>query len=285
MDDRTAYEILKIRPGTSLIDINKRYENFVKIYKRHIMHECTEYSFEDLEQMKSAYLQLVYKRIDDSELIDLYPIENNSYWYKAYQYCAEISQPFLIRNKAKLIYTLIMSILTIIIIQIINYQPVDLRIVILSEPATSIFEYQLRCELACAFEGEMQYSIYVKKPNVEYNSLFYSDIYQQEKIDFYAEENVDVYVMEESVLYKINALARKNKKLKNIDEIQVNKHIKPKTADYIKIVINNETTLYKYICNFYNDNRNWVAVVPFEAKNKEQALRFINYIGNSMKIR
>jgi hypothetical protein len=49
-------------------------------------------------------------------------------------------------------------------------------------------------------------------------------------------------------------------------------------SDVSEAYIDQETSLYKNICNSENDNRPWVAVVSPLSNRKEQALNFIRLV-------
>jgi hypothetical protein len=125
---------------------------------------------EKLEQMKNAYECLLYKRIGDEELPYLYPMENNSKCYQTYD---KIILPLIQRNKPKFIYTIVMSVLTIIIIGIINYKPVDFQVTVYMQPSETVYEFEYRRMNLNSYEYEIMGSLPgIQKPRIDYQNYF-----------------------------------------------------------------------------------------------------------------
>lgn len=279
MDDRTAYEILKIRPGTSLAIVEKRYEHFVKLYRKYLMGEPLEYSTNDLLQMKEAYQCLLYKRIEDKELKDLYPQENQGLCHQALRYGVKLMAPFVKRHRAKIIYTCVMLVLTFLIIQIMQYQPVDLKIAVLSDPAGSIFEYQIRRELMDAYEAEiMDNVVTIRRPVVEYQSVYSPEGTSYGVSDFTLSRDVDVYVMEEPLLIRLKSLGFEFVELKGLDVQPVYDPVRQQVNVRTQLHVELTTSLYRYICNYQNDNQSWVAVLSPDCRHRAQAMQFLRYL-------
>ncbi len=279
MDDRTAYHILKIKPGTTLSDIDKKYELFVKLYKRYLMGETLEYTPGQLAKMKEAYESLLYKRINDEELQYLYPRESQSIGYQAWKLSSRLAGPFLRRHRGKVIYTLVMSMLTLIIILIINYQPVDLKITVIHDPIASMMEYHYRTQLIDAFKMELQeYLSAIQKPVLEYQSLFSDEGLSFEDLSFFSAKDVDVYVMEEEMLISLSELGLEFTPLDFSGDKPVYAPTLKDRGSRNNIKVDQRTTFYQYLCNLNNDNQVWVAVVPTQSEHKEKALWFLRYI-------
>lgn len=264
MDDRTAYEILKIKAGTSLNDIVKRHDHFSRLYKHYQMGERVYISPEKLEQMKSAYECLLYKRIEDEELQYLYPLESNSRCYQTYD---KIICPLMKRHKPKIIYTIVMSVLTIIIICVINYKPVDFQVTVYLQPSETVYEYESRIMNLDAYEYEMLGSLPgIKKPRIDYQNYYPANGAGANLLGLYTADDVDVYIMEEALLSELQEKA--------IEFYNVG-------SDTAKVYVNKKTSLYRNICNAKNENRSWVAVVSPLSRRKEQAMNFITRICSS----
>lgn len=281
MDDRKAYSILNIRPGTSVSVIEKKYELFVKLYKRYLMGEKLKYTPEQLEEMKEAYISLLYKRIPDEELEWLYPYESQSYAYQAWKRVSSVLSPYMKRYRAKIIYTMVMFFLTLLIILIINYKPVELRITVLHEPPVNVMEYQYRSQLINTIETELKEFLYIQKPAIEYQSIFADVGMPVENSLLYMDEDVDVYVMEEALLSKLVELGFKLMPLEFLGELPAYAATIPNPNPRFHMKVDKKSTFYRYLCNLKNDNKVWIAVVPSQAKHKERALRLLGYIGTA----
>ncbi len=286
MDDRTAYSILKIRPGTSHEDISRRYEHFIKLYKRYLMGQSINMSPEEIEQMKRAYVHLLYKRIGDDELKDLYPPENTSLGHQLWESSCKATRPFLVRHKAKVIYTLIMCVLTYIIIAVRNYQPVDLKIAVLSQSeSSSIYEMEIESMTADAYEVILTENLSgVKRPKIEFQGYLYENEAGLGMTMNTISDEYDVYIMDERLLKELKA--------RGVTFLSLDRYMSTKTdqaynpflqgdQSISEVYIDNDTSLYQYVCNLRNDNRVWVAVVYSESKHLGQALQFIKYINDS----
>lgn len=283
MDERTAYSILKIRPGTSIEDISKKHDHFAKLYKKYLMREPVNMTPEEIEQMKSAYEYLVYKRIDDQELETLYPLENNSLSHQLWKELVRTIGPFLILHKAKVIYTLVMCAITFIIICVKNYQPVDLRIVVFSRPSVSIYEYEFRNQIMDRFESEILVNISgIERPAMELQFYYPGEDVDSSNAGLLFQDQADVYIMEESLLHAMKeagieflALDRlAGQGLRQVYE-PVNNEIKKVSGNDSGVTIDKETSLYHYICNWYGDGKAWVAAVSRNTAHGNEALRFI----------
>jgi hypothetical protein len=169
MDDRTAYSILKIRPGTSIEKISKRHDHFIVLYKRHLMGDRFNISTEEIEQMKLAYEHFLYKEISDKELEDLYPVESKSLGHQVWRSSAKIAAPFVKRHRAKIIYTIFMCFLTFLIIAIKNYQPIDLRIAVFGPEPKTDADYEKINSGIQSFRAEiLENNKTVKRPMIYY---------------------------------------------------------------------------------------------------------------------
>jgi hypothetical protein len=281
MNDWKAYSILKIKPGTSLSDIEKKYELFVKLYKRHLMGEALEYTPQQLEEMKEAYESLLYKRITDEELEWLYPLESQSLSSRAWRYGTRLAGPFLKKHRAKVIYTVVMLVLTLIILGIVNYKPVDLRIMVLHDPTASMMEYQYRIQLVRAYQSELKEYLCLDKPIVEYYSLFVDTGMPVGGLTLYPPEDVDVLILKEQQFSKLLEMGFEPMPLWNSQEQTVHASVSKGIPAPKGIRVNPDTTLYRYLCNFKNDNKEWVAVIPSNASHKDRALAFLRYVGES----
>lgn len=267
MDDRTAYEILKIRPGTGRDIIFKKFYNFTKLYKIYQMGIATYLRSDEIEKMREAYVFLCYKNIKDEELIDLYPQENTGFFYQIYY---KTIVPFLQRHRAKVIYTIVMCFITYAVNWLINYHPIDIKIAIYGKQADSYYEETVRNSILDGIEHELKESqTGIENPRMDYNQIFLSEDMKLLNIGFFPTPNVDVYVMEESIYKTLIE--------EGFDLIEMERD------STLGVYVNTETSLYKYICNWYDDNRVWVAIISKESCKKDKALRFVNLIQENSK--
>ena len=278
MDDRTAYRILKIRAGTRQEDLSRRHDCFVKLYKRYLMGQPIPMSPEEIEQIKKAYEHLLYRRIEEEELKDLYPQERTDLGYKMWKSGVKVAAPFLNRHRGKVIYTLVMCVLTYVIIFIRTYQPIDLRIAVLSKPSESVFEFEIKSQCAQIFEDILIDNLpELKRPKIEFEGYYMMDSLPDLRIS----DKYDVYIMEESFLQALQSTG--------VTFLTLDPYLSPELdAAYNPIIqngpsvsevyIGKDTSLYQHLCNLYNDNQTWVAVVYPDSPHQEQALEFVKYL-------
>jgi len=279
MDLRTAYCILKIDDHTSKEIISIKYDHFVKLYRQYQMGKKFRISPEEIEEMKKAYEFLLYRKIDDTELEYLYP--QDTAWSKTFDKLANILKPFMRRHRAKIIYTAAMSIITCLIICVLNYRPVDLNVVIFSPYYQSLFEYRFRNQLLKNFSKETAKTLpEIQKPRMEY--CFYgenSNVAPEWLLLLWNE--ADVYVMEESLFEKFRETGTEILNSGPGKEPDTRQAANPAGKDSLPptaVYINPNSYLYKYICNWENKDRNWIALIPDGARNITEATRFLNFI-------
>lgn len=262
MDDKTAYEILKLRPGTRKDIVLKRFYSFTKLYKLYKMGEKVYLSSDEIEKMRDAYIFLCYEHIKDEDLLNLYPQENTGFIYQTYY---KTVVPFIQRHRAKIVYTIIMCIITYIANYLINYRPVDIKILIYGQPAASYYDEALRTVMVAKLEKELkERNTGIENPRMDFKQIAFSEDMKLLDIGFSLKHGVDVYIMEES-FYK--ALVNKGIDLYDVD-----------CQSQKGVYISTETTLYKYVCNWYADNKDWVAVISRESPRKDKAERFVQLI-------
>lgn len=276
MDERTARLILNIKPETSYEDISKRYEHFIKLYKLYLMGENLSISPEQLEQMKKAYLTLLYKRIDDTELAGLYP----QYHQGPYsEFCHRILIPFLNRERPKIIYTAVMCSLSIIIIFIMNFTPADLKIAVFTKPYDSVMDYQIRDLYTNGIEAEIPEIILgIRRPIIYYEN--YNSNSDLPLFVFSILTKYDVCIMEEDFLKRLKNEGVEFLNLSGIisrDTIRVSSAYK-KAQWSDGIVVNKNSGFYEKICNLEEENLPWVAVVSQKVRNRKQALEFLRFL-------
>lgn len=282
MDRMRAFSILKINPHTSKEIISKRHDYFVKLYKQHLMWMKFKISPEEIEEMKEAYEFLLYKKVDDAELEKLYP--QDTIWSKTLDNIGKVLNPFLHRHRAKIIYTLVMSVITGLLIYILNYKPVDLNVIIFSPYTRSLIEYQFRNQVLRDFEKQTEKNLsLIQRPDMEFGYYEENDYIAAEWLLFLW-DNADVYIMEESLLEEFKKAGVKFASIEpeRLSDYQqaanpFNKDNRPVTEVYI----DTSSFLYRYICNWENTNKTWVAVIADDAENVEEALSFVKFINKS----
>lgn len=279
MDDSTAYRILKIREGTSIEDISKKHNHFVKLYKQHLMGIKTNISPEEIESMKKAYEHLLYKRLSDTELKNLYPAE--TYLSKIWDNVCKVFRPIVYRHKTKIIYTLVMFMLTNLIIFIINYKPVDLKVVVFSKSSGTLMETGIRNHILKSFENHTAETVpYIKRPIMEYGFYNENDEMIANRL-LYIWGDSDVYIMEEQLLRQFQEAGTEFSQIARVDldeYQQTSGMIQDGTLYVSEFYIDEDSYIYKNICNWENTNNNWVAVVDAHAPHKAQAVEFLKFI-------
>jgi hypothetical protein len=282
MDKMTAYRILNIEADTDIKEISKKYGHFVKLYKNYLMGYKIHLSVEELEKIKEAYEYLLYPKIGDKELRNLYPYQKETWLSKIWY---EKIWPFIMRHKTKLVYTAVMCLITFLIITIIKYQPIDLKIIIFAKSPQFSYEYMLMDIKASELEREILYrNPLVKRPSLKYrfydkNSIIPEDLY------IHMWEQTDIYIMEYDVF---KSFIESGIKFSNIgdtglrtadnmewnprhDNAVCNPEILPGTCG---VFISKDSYLYGSI-DYGNVESTWVAVLSPNNSNKEKAIRFI----------
>jgi hypothetical protein len=278
MDDRTAYSILKIRPGTSIEKISKRHDHFIVLYKRHLMGDRFNISTEEIEQMKLAYEHFLYKEISDKELEDLYPVESKSLGHQVWRSSAKIAAPFVKRHRAKIIYTIFMCFLTFLIITIKNYQPVDLRIAVFGPEPKTDADYEKLNSGIQSFRAEiLENNKTVKRPMIYYYPV--TDI-SSALMAYYSAENDDVLIIEKSLKEEMESLGIKFLAIDSQtlqDTSQAFGLINQETGLITDVAISKETSLYQNLCNQQGSNKIWVSALSQNVRNTDHAIRLIEF--------
>lgn len=284
MDDSTAYRILNIKEGTDIKYIAQRYDHFVKLYRQYLMGVNTGLSPERIEEMKEAYEHLLYKRISDAELIDLYPREKNDMMHKLIRKCSDLLVPYWEKYRAGVIYAAITAIAVCIIILILNYKPVDLDVAILRNVSDRPVDRDLESMMLESFENEIKSNVPgIGKMKIIYALLDDADDQLLNNI-FLVASDADVCLMERTLLEYLQPEGKTYGKMIGADEAFALDAYKSEGViqDLPFIVpVSEKTKIYKNLCSINKYNEQWVAVMPSYVRHRVQAIDLLKYLSGS----
>ncbi|NMA67467.1 MAG: hypothetical protein GX957_14755 [Clostridiaceae bacterium] len=153
--------------------------------------------------------------------------------------------------------------------------------VIFSRHNPSLFEYELRTQILKDFANQIaDTSPKIQRTNMEY--CFYEE---DSEIDadwlLFLWSNMDVYIMEESLFekFQLAGISFSSIELEKLSDYRQAASTINKESNLVEQVqINQNSYLYRYICNWENRDKVWVAVIAYDAKHMEEALSFLRLI-------
>jgi len=283
MDEFTAYRILKIKKGTDRNYIIKRHEHFVKLYRQYLMGQKTGLTSEQIEEMKEAFECLLYKRITDEELHDLYPVEKDDTIHKLLRKGSDFASFLWERHRPKIIYTVVMCLITYLIIFISNYRPVDLEVAILKRTSAPPMDISYESMILKSFKNEIE----ARVPGIRHMkiipALYYDSGSEEQEFNNMSLMlvNADVYIMEKDSFMLFQGSEEGAKRILAGDEADTLEAYKNESVvPYypLGVLVSEESKIYKSLCRLSNNNEEWIAVMPVYARHRVQAINLLKYL-------
>lgn len=278
MDDRTAYEILKLKTNIDYNSLSRRYENFVRLYKRHMMRLPVNVRPYDLMQMKKAYEYLIYKRIEDNELQMLYPVEHQTAFGRFQKRIECRISPILSSYRKQILITLFAAVFTGFMLFVSNHRPVDLRVTVLGQQLETDNQYDnLKKSIKKLEAHSPQTTVSINRLELSYQVLS-SQVYDSKGnlINYLLYSGYsDVYVMEAEILDYLKA--------GGVEFCEINSEAKPSVNEDQNLVlygtfVDPESDLYKNICRVNGEQKSWVALIMPTAQNLRQSEEFVGLV-------